>query len=320
MTQASTHSNTSSKNASALGGQVEIKPRHMSFPFTEVKDKFFFGGNSLLTVFAGALSSTFPPGEAEFIESVRHYRDQVKDETLKQQIKGFIGQEGHHSHQHKQANIALTELGIDAVRLEKHLEKDIKKYTARKHVTPKFRLAMTVGMEHLTAIMAEHVLTTPESLGPLNETVQELLYWHAVEEIEHKAVAFDVFMLCENDQKYLRRVLRLVTVLFSIRIACYMVALLFWARKMPSWKDLKGFSAFMFGKKYGLLPSIRSNYKDYFKEGFHPWDHANQELVDMWKEKMYRPEHDIGLQRANAKAEQKAADAKKNEQQNDKQN
>jgi predicted metal-dependent hydrolase len=305
MSQISSHPQSS--NASALGGKVDIQPRHMSFPFTEVKEKFFFGGNPLLTVFAGALSSTFPPGESEFIESVRNYRDQVTDETLRQQIKGFIGQEGHHSHQHKQANLALTELGIDAVRLEKHLEKDIKKFTKRKHATPKFRLAMTVGMEHLTAIMAEHVLTTPEALGPLNETVQELLYWHAVEEIEHKAVAFDVYMLCENDQKYLRRVLRLVTVLFSIRIACYMVALLFWARKMPSWKDVKGFSAFMFGKKFGLLPSIRSNYKDYFKEGFHPWDHANQELVELWKEKMYHPEHDVGLQRANAKAEKKAA-------------
>jgi hypothetical protein len=37
----------------------------------------------------------------------------------------------------------------------------------------------------------------------------------------------------------------------------------------------------------------------------------------MWKEKMYRPEHDLGLQRANAKAEKKAAeDAKKNEKHN----
>ena len=293
----------------SLDRTLEIKPRHMSFPFEKVKDKFFFGGNSLLTVFAGALSSTFPPGEGEFIESVRNYRDQVTDETLKQQIKGFIGQEGHHSHQHKQANIALTELGIDAVRLEKHLERDLKKYNARKHATPKFRLAMTVGMEHLTAIMAEHVLTTPEALGSLHETVQELLYWHAVEEIEHKAVAFDVFMLCENDQKYLRRVLRLVSVLFTIRITCYMVALLFWARKMPSWKDVKGFWTFMFSKKTGLIPGIRSNYKDYFKEGFHPWDHANQELVDMWKEKLYRPEHDLGLQRAKEKAAKKSAES-----------
>jgi len=298
-----TNSTTSSH---ALGGKVEIKPRHMSFPFSDVQEKFFWGGNSVMSVFAGALSSTFPPGEAEFIESVRNYRDQVTDETLLKQIKGFIGQEGHHSHQHKQANLVLQERGIDAVRLEKHLEKDIKKYIGRKHVNNKFRLAMTVGMEHLTAIMAEHILTKPESLGELNPTVKELLMWHAVEEIEHKAVAFDLFMLCENDQKYLRRVLRLTAVLFTVRIACYMVALLIWARKRPSWKELKEFGSFMFNKKTGLLPGIRSNYKDYFKPGFHPWDHANQDLVDMWKKEMYRPEHDLGLQRAKAKAEKKA--------------
>ncbi len=302
-----TQTNTEKTSAAhALGGKVDIKPRHMSFPFDEVQETFFWGGNSILTVFGGALSSTFPPGEAEFIESVRNYRDQISDETLKQQIKGFIGQEGHHSHQHKRANQVLTERGIDAVRLEKHLEKDIKKYIGRKHVNNKFRLAMTVGMEHLTAIMAEFILTKPEVLDDLNPTVRELLFWHAVEEIEHKAVAFDVFMQCENDQKYLRRVLRLVSVLFTLRIGCYMVALLIWARKRPSWKEIKAFGSFMFNKKNGLIPGIRSNYKDYFKPGFHPWDHANQDLVDMWKEKMYQPEHDLGLQREKAKAEKAA--------------
>ncbi len=299
---------TASQATSYLGGKLEIKPRHMSFPFADdLKEPLFWANNSILSVFAGALSSTFPPGEAEFIESVRNYRDQVTDETLIKQIKGFIGQEGHHSYQHKRANQILKDLGIDAVRLEKHLEKDIKKFTSRKQATNKFRLAMTVGMEHLTAIMAEHILTKPEVLADLNSTVQELLYWHAVEEIEHKAVAFDVFMTCENDQKYLRRVLRLTAFLFAARITCYMVALLIWARKKPSWKDLKGFGSFMFNKKNGLWPGIRKNYRDYFKPGFHPWDHANQDLVEMWKEKMYKPEHDLGLQREQAKAAAKEA-------------
>jgi predicted metal-dependent hydrolase len=285
-----------------LGGDTPIKPRHMSFPFEKVEKKFFFGGNSLKTVFAAALSSTFPPGEKEFIDSVRLYRDKVTDENLKQQIKGFIGQEGHHSHQHKRANEELKSRGLDAVRLEKHLEKDIAKFLKRKHATPKFRLAMTVGMEHLTAIMAEYVLNNPDILADLEEPVQELLYWHAVEEIEHKAVAFDVYMSCEGDQKYLRRILRLVNVLFTVRISFYMVALLIWARKMPSWADVKGFGSFMFGKR-GLVRQIRKPYKDYFKEGFHPWDHDNQHLIDMWKEKMYRPEHDLGVQRKKAKQE-----------------
>ena len=270
---------------------VEIKPRKMSFPFSKINSRNIFADNSVISAFAAALSSTFPPGEAEFIESVRNYRDQINDPTLKEQIRGFIGQEGHHSHQHKRANQVLKDLGFDAVRLEKHLEKDIKKMRERKYGTPKFRLAMTVGMEHLTAIMAEFLLENPEVIEPLEDSVQELLYWHAVEEIEHKAVAFDVYMQCEGDQKYLRTILRIATALFSIRIGLYMVALLFWARKFPSWKELKGFASFMWGKK-GLVTKIKAPYKDYFKEGFHPWDHDNQELIDKWKETFYRPEHD----------------------------
>lgn len=286
--------------ASDLGGKVDIKPRRMSFPFKEMKNRFFFQGNSVISAFGAALSSTFPPGEAEFIASVRLYRDKVKDEQLLQQIRGFIGQEGHHSHQHKRANEALKELGMDAVRLEKHLEKDIRKFTSRKYVTPKLRLAFTVGMEHVTAIMAEFLLNHPEVLEPMEESARELLYWHAVEEIEHKAVAFDVYMLCENDQKYLRRVLRLVTFMFSVRIFFYMIALLWWSRTLPGWKELKGFYRFLWGKK-GIITNIRRPYRDYFKEGFHPWDHDNQALVDKWKKEMYRPEHDLGVQKAQAK-------------------
>jgi predicted metal-dependent hydrolase len=261
---------------------VDIKPRKMDFPFRSIKSPFVFAGNSLLTVFFGALSATFPPGEAEFIASVRNYRDQITDPLLKEQIRGFIGQEGHHSHQHKKANEVLRELGIDAVRLEKHLEKDIKRLTSRRFATPKLRLAMTVGMEHMTAIMAEFVLKNPEILEPMEESVRDLLYWHAVEEIEHKAVAFDVYMQTEGDQKYLRKVLRVLIWMFSIRISLYMVALLWWSRRMPRWSDFKGFREFMYGAK-GLITGIRQPYRDYFKEGFHPWDHDNRDLIEKWQ-------------------------------------
>lgn len=273
---------------------VSIKPRKMEFPFGAIKDRFFFSGNSLLTVFFGALSSTFPPGEAEFIASVRNYRERITDPVLKEHIRGFIGQEGHHSHQHKKVNEVLRDLGIDAVRLEKHLERDLKRLTTRKFATPKFRLAMTVGMEHMTAIMAEFVLTNPEVLEPMEESVRDLLYWHAVEEIEHKAVAFDVFMQQEGDQKYLRRVLKLITWLFNIRIACYMVALLVWARKIPGWQDIKGFWRFMYGAK-GLVSNIRQPYRDFFKPGFHPWDHDNRDLIEKWQKELA---HDIPAQPA----------------------
>ncbi|MFP6845723.1 MAG: metal-dependent hydrolase [Thalassolituus sp.] len=271
----------------------EIQPRRMAIPFDSLTQRFFFLDNPLLSVFVGALSSTFPPGEAEFIASVRLYRDKVTSPELQEQIRGFIGQEGHHSHQHKRANEVLRDLGIDAVRLEKSLEREIKRRLHEGKAKPKFRLALTVGMEHLTAILAEHVLTNPEIFDGLDDSVKELLYWHAVEEIEHKAVAFDVFMSTEGDQAYLRRVLRFATLMFSVRISLYMVALLWWSKKRPTWRDIKEFYKFLFGKK-GMISGVRSNYKDFFKAGFHPWDHENTDLIERWKKDFYREEHDQG--------------------------
>ncbi len=266
---------------------VEIKPRRMHFPFGNIKERFFFAGNSLLSVFFGALSSTFPPGEAEFIASVRQYRDRIADPLLKEQIRGFIGQEGQHSHQHKQINEVLQNLGIEAVKLEHHLEHDLKRFTRCKFSTPKFRLAITVGMEHMTAIMAEFVLKNPEVLEPLEESVRDFLYWHVVEEIEHKAVAFDVYMQIEGDRKYLHQVLKLATFMFNVRIALYMVTLLWWARKFPSWSDIKGFRRFMYGDK-GLVSNIRQPYRDFFKGNFHPWNHDNHALIEKWQNGLRR--------------------------------
>jgi len=275
------------------GGAVEIKPRRMSFPFSEMKSSLYFKDNALLSAFGAALSSTYPPGESEFIASVRLYQDKVTDPELKQQIRGFIGQEGHHSHQHKKANEVLKGLGWDAQYVEENLGKDIAKNTSSGwRSKPKWRLAVTAGMEHMTAIMAEYMLKNPEVFDSLDERVKELLFWHAVEEIEHKSVAFDVFMSIENDQRYLRKAMRMANFIFNSKISMYVVVLMWKARRFPSWREVKEFREFLFGKK-GLVTQIKPAYKDYFKEGFHPWDHDNQYLIDEWKEKYYRPEHDL---------------------------
>src|SRR5262249_17194143 len=56
---------------------------------------------------------------------------------------------------------------------------------------PVLRLAVTVACEHFTAILAEEALADG-ALDLADEPLRHLLAWHAVEELEHKAVAFDV--------------------------------------------------------------------------------------------------------------------------------
>jgi len=263
----------------------------MNFPFTEVSERYFYDDNLLKSAYIASLSATFPAGEGEFIASVRLFRDKIDDPELQQQIKGFIGQEGHHSHQHKQFNMALKDMGFDAVRLEKVFEKDMQRVLRGKD--DKTRLAFTVCFEHQTAILADEFLTNPEVLASMDDTIADLMRRHAIEEIEHKGVAFDLYMRVVGDRKLLARAQRIATIMFSARVAKYMMLLMWWSRTMPRWYDIKGYFKFMFGKE-GLIRNLRKPYKDFFREDFHPWDHQNQALVDIWKRKHYQAKHDRG--------------------------
>ncbi len=274
--------------AKRTGDKISIKPRKMNFPFQQMKAKYWFDDNSLLTTYFAALSATFPPGEQNFIDSVRHYRGQIKDKTLLEQIRGFIGQEGHHSQQHKIANKKLDELGLHASRIEAHLKSDIEKLG--KKLTPEQQLASTVCMEHITAILAEYALTHPHMTEPMHPAVRELIMWHAVEEIEHKAVAFDVYQQCVGDDKLLRQVMVINTLEFVTRITCYQIAMLYWDRKLPNLRDVSGAAKFFFGRD-GVYRKLAKPFKDFFREDFHPWDHDNAHLIERWKKEHAPQEH-----------------------------
>src|SRR5204863_3376258 len=58
----------------------------------------------------------------------------------------------------------------------------------------KANLAFTASLEHYTATLAETLLTDPDARAEIgHDGVRHLLMWHALEEAEHKAVAFDVY-------------------------------------------------------------------------------------------------------------------------------
>jgi len=125
------------------------------------------------------------------MDSVRHYRQRIDDPALKQEIQGFIGQEAMHSREHLAYNDLLQAAGLPAHRLDRRLKffLDLQK----KHLPPAFNLAVTIALEHYTAMLAEILLSDPSRFGDSLKGYQQMWYWHALEETEHKAVAFDVW-------------------------------------------------------------------------------------------------------------------------------
>ena len=257
-----------------------IEVRRMDFSFDQVDTMDWYRDNPILTAFIAVLSGTFPPGEQMFIESVRHYKDRVTDPQLLENVKNFTRQEAHHTNQHKLANEKLESLGWKAQNIEKRVEKAIALLNAKR--SKRERLAATVCLEHITAIVAEYVLTHPKQLEGMHPSIKYMMIWHAIEEIEHKSVAFDVYMATGGQRKTLLRIMRAIAVLFPTLTMGRTIYLLWAARRMPSWAQTKEAWGMLFGED-GMFTSIKEPFKDFYRDDFHPEDHDNRELIEKWK-------------------------------------
>lgn len=257
-----------------------IPTRRMRFDFDAIEERFWFEDNGVVTAVLSALSATFPAGEREFVRSVMHYREQISDPVLREQMKGFAAQEGQHSHEHRRANAWLDANGFDASGVEKLVEENIARFVPAN--SPPVHLASTVVLEHITAILAEYMLTHDEVMASMSEPVRELLTWHAVEEIEHKAVAFDVFEAVSGDRDLLRRVGALTTLVFLVNQVRHAARTLKALEHRPSLGEWVGAAKFFFGPD-GLITKVAGPYREFFRRDFHPWDNDNTFMIDEWK-------------------------------------
>lgn len=167
-----------------------ITRRDVSIPHQLPTPYFFHDHNPVVSALFVVMSAMFPPGELFFIESVRHFRDQITDKALLADIRAFIAQEAFHSREHKSLNTLLINLGYPEVT---EIEAKTKaRLDVLRNLTPKDQLACTVVSEHLTANLAKLLLTDRFIQAKTSQETKNLWEWHALEELEHKSVAFNV--------------------------------------------------------------------------------------------------------------------------------
>jgi predicted metal-dependent hydrolase len=153
-------------------------------------DRYWFSGSRAVTHLVNGVNLLFPAGERFFVRSVRHYESRLEGE-LAREVKAFYGQEGRHAQAHERFFHTLRDQGYDIDRILDRYERIAYGWFERR-APPALRLAVTVALEHFTAILAEDTLGRQSGLERAAPPVRRLLEWHAVEELEHKAVAFDV--------------------------------------------------------------------------------------------------------------------------------
>lgn len=268
---------------SAASSDQIIKPRRMQFDMGQLREKYFFNGNPILSTLMYALSASFPDGERFFIDSVRHYQKDIDDPVLSKQIRGFIGQEAHHSRIHEDFNARAAELGMAMDRIDRHFKRRLN--MARRRMTPGQQLAITAALEHVTATLAQWTLEHPEAglNASHNSPLREMLIWHAMEEIEHKAVAFDVYRATVNDETQRIRVAKIVFRTFWVQMAIAQAILLWRDRQLPSLRHIREAWSFMWGKD-GFRAWAEPEFKRYLVRGFHPNDIDQSHLLSSWRD------------------------------------
>jgi predicted metal-dependent hydrolase len=249
---------------------------------------FAAGGDPIQSHLAASLSSVFPDGEDFFVRSVRHYRDQITDPALKKQVAGFIGQEAMHGREHRVFNDKLAELGYPTKPIERFTRKGLELRT--KYAPPIANLAATAALEHFTATLAELVLSNEETRDLFgHDEVRNLFLWHALEESEHKAVAFDVFKAVGGSERMRVWTMKGIRLGFVIGMAVQVLLSVLGdkdarsPRKLrQSWRALR--------RSPLLSKDVWRQLKDYDRPDFHPDDSKTDELVDTWKARLFGDE------------------------------
>lgn len=256
---------------------------NLDFKLADVP-RYWFAGDPFLTRMFDALSLTFPDGERYFIQSVRLFRDQIQDPDLKQRVADFIRQEAQHGIAHDKMNQVMKDQGMPVDQFIQRLNKVFK--FELKYRSPQYNIAMTAAAEHLTALMAETFYGEKDTLQDAHPYVRALFAWHAIEEMEHRDVAFDVMQQVGNVPEVTRKMALVLTTGLMFGFTLYRANVMLkcdgFNRTQRIKMNVRGLQ-WLFGKQ-GKLRKMQSQYRDWFKPDFHPSQHPIIAQYDVWLE------------------------------------
>jgi len=271
-----------SRKQSATPPGMIPEVRQPEFDLAADVPRYWWDNDPVKTLLLAAMSSGFPPGERFFIDSVRYYQDQITDPELQKAIRGFIGQEAHHSKEHKALNGFLQERGVDLARLEREVQAFMD--LMRKRFSPERQLAHTVAVEHFTALMAEEFLLKYDALEQMDPRMAPIWAWHAIEESEHKAVAFDVYKAVGGSEFVRLSEMAVVSIMFPLFTSIHVFQLMKADGQLWNLKSWAGALNYMWGKP-GVFRRLLPSYFKYYSPNFHPWNHDARGLVEKAKKK-----------------------------------
>ncbi|WP_338663051.1 metal-dependent hydrolase [Pararoseomonas sp. SCSIO 73927] len=193
----------------------EIIPRDIRFGIAAQPDRAWFDGDLLKSALVDGFAVMLPEGERFFIRSLRPFAGELKDPEVLKGIQGYALQEAFHTREHESYNDGLRALGYDVEGMEAKAKRMLSAAQG-----PRSRVVVTCAIEQITYSMSCSVLGRPKLLRRVNPAYRRLWTWHALEEVEHSAVAFQVLHAIPSRlpgwKRYVGRVLTFGTVVAAV--------------------------------------------------------------------------------------------------------
>ena len=233
------------------------------------------------THFLNALSITLPECEKFFIETVKQYSKDLTDPAQIIEVKEFVKQESHHRHAHAKYNNWLEQNGLPVSNLQRSTDR--KWNFVRKYLNLRSKLALTMCVEHITVVYASVFLEHKEILQNMHPQFEQIWRWHAIEEIEHKAVAMNVWNTTGGGNIYKAVAMFFVLPFYMWYVGKNTLVFLHNDNQLWKWSTWKDMVSFLFNKQTGLLTKSFVPWLEFMKNGFHPDDQNHLAILDHYR-------------------------------------
>lgn len=180
--------------------EVALRPRQVRFEW-EGSPLHWVPGDPYGAHAVTSLNLFVPVAERWFSRVLVDALDHVRDESIREEIVGFIGQEAVHAAGHERVLVEyLLRHGIDPAPFSRQLDWATGLYDqALSRTTRRSRrkvLASAIHMlcaaEHFTGVLGHWALNNSwDELG-VDPVLADFYRWHGAEEVEHRHVSFNV--------------------------------------------------------------------------------------------------------------------------------
>ncbi|WP_054812617.1 metal-dependent hydrolase [Nocardia arizonensis] len=181
---------------------IMVRPRNVEFDISQ-SPLHWIPGEPIASHGISVFNFVLPVGERWFCAVYERALPFVRDERLREEMRGFIGQEAMHAKSHDHVlHDYFAQHDIDYARrfiaLTEWAERRFYPLLDRLSgnlllMALKPQICMIAIVEHLTAYLGDWMLNADQLRRPgTDPVILDLFCWHSAEEIEHRFVAFHV--------------------------------------------------------------------------------------------------------------------------------